>query len=139
MPHTGARLAQGKDGSLWAAWFTGAEPGIYAARSTDGGATFGPRQRIAAPAAGTPSVAHPEIGILPDGRVAVLYETLSAKGDRNLEARLRSPDGAWGPPRILAASAVYPRLAVRDGRAALAFTRKQGDGTEVVVRSWDGQ
>lgn len=138
-PHTGARLAQGKDGSLWAAWFTGAEPGIYAARSTDGGVTFGPRQRIAAPAAGIPSVAHPEIGVLPDGRVAVLYEALRASGDRVLEARLRAPDKTWGPPAVLATSAVYPRLVVRDGRAALAFTRKRGNGTEVVVRSWDGR
>ena len=135
-PHTGARLAQRKDGSLWATWFTGADPGIYAARSTDGGATFGPRQRIAAPAAGLPSVAHPEIGVLPDGRIAVLYEAVRAGGDRALEARLRAPDGAWGPPVVLATSAVYPRLAVRDGRAAVAFTRRRGNGTEVVVRSW---
>ena len=138
-PDTGARLAQAKDGSLWATWFTGADPGIYAARSTDGGATFGPRQRIAGPAVGTPSVSHPEIGVLPDGRVAVLYDALRAGGDRVLEARLRGPDGAWGPPLVLASSAVYPRLAVRDRRAALAFTRKRGNGTEVVVRSWDGR
>jgi hypothetical protein len=135
-PHTGARLALAKDGSLWAAWFTGAEPGIYTARSTDGGATFGPRQRIAGPAAGIPSVAHPEIGVLPDGRIAVLYEALRASGERVLEARLRAPDDAWGPPVVVATSAVYPRLAVRDGRAALAFTRRRGNGTEVVVRSW---
>ncbi len=133
-PHTGARLALGKDGSLWATWFTGADPGIYAARSTDGGATFGPRQRIAAPAAGIPSVAHPEIGVLPDGRIAVLYEALSANGDRNLKARLRAPNGAWGPPAVVATSAVYPRLAVRDGRSAVAFTRRKGNGTEVVVK-----
>jgi hypothetical protein len=137
-PHTGARLALGKTGDLWAAWFTGAEPGIYVARSTDRGATFGPRQRLAAPADGTPTVAHPAIGALPDGRIAVLYEAVRADGRRDVEVRLRMRNGSWSSPSVLAASAVYPRLAVAEGRAAVAFTRRKGNGTEVVVRSWKG-
>ena len=135
-PHTGARLALGKDGDLWAAWFTGADPGIYVARSTDGGATFEPRQRVAAPGEGKPAVAHPEIGILPDGRIAILYEAVRKDGTRDIEARLRQGNNPWSSPKVLASGAVYPRLVTRGDHAVVAFTRKRGNTTEVVVRSW---
>lgn len=137
-PHTGARLALGKTGGLWAAWFTGAEPGIYVARSTDG-VNFGPRQRVAAPGEAMPAVAHPEIGALPDGRIAVLYETVRKDGTRDVEVRLRPENGPWSASKILASGAVYPRLAVRKDKAVIAFTRKRGNGTEVVVRSWGSE
>jgi hypothetical protein len=135
-PHTGARLALGQTGDLWAAWFTGADPGVYVARSTDGGATFSSRQRVAEPGEGKPAVAHPEIGALPDGRIAILYEAVRKDGTRDVEVRLRPKEGVWSAPTILASGAVYPRLAVREGNAVVAFTRKKGNGTEVVVRSW---
>lgn len=136
-PHTGARLALGKNGDLWAAWFTGADPGVYAALSADGGATFGPRQKVAAPGEGKPAVAHPEIGVLPDGRIALLYEAVRKDGTRDIEVRHRFPDGPWSAPAVLASQAVYPRLATRGGQAVVAFTRKRGNGTEVVVRTWN--
>jgi BNR repeat-like domain len=135
-PHTGARLALGKGGDLWAAWFTGADPGIYVTRSTDSGSTWSPRQSVATPGEAAPAVAHPEIGALPDGRIAVLYEAVRRDGTRDIEVRLRQGE-LWSSPKILALGAVYPRLAVREEKAVVAFTRKRGNGTEVVVRSWN--
>jgi hypothetical protein len=156
-PHTGPRLAQAADGALWAAWFTGGDPAIYVASSTDGGASFGPRRRLAAPGEGVTTVRHPEIGLLPDGRLAVLYTATRGGGpagdhghsgrqdepgrQRNhpVMARLRDPrSGAWGAPLELSPEGVYPRLAASRDRAAFAFTRRGDDGTQVVVAEWSG-
>ena len=65
-PETGARLAQGPDGTLWGAWFTGGGvPGIYVTSSRDRGASFAERTLLSEP--DRPG-RHPEIGVLPDGR-----------------------------------------------------------------------
>lgn len=139
-PHTGPRLAADRDGGLWAAWFTAGggtdRVGVYAAVSQDGGASFGPREAVAV----SSFVKHPEIGVLPDGRVAVLYEAIRPGGGHPIAFRLRDPgNGSWsaekeGPP------GVYPRLAVAPARAegtAVAFTCRAGEGTQVVVAGWN--
>jgi hypothetical protein len=127
-PETGARLAQAPDGTLWAAWFTaGGEPGVYVTSSRDGGASFAPRTLLA------PRGRQPEVGVLPDGRVAVLYIGIEPSGDQVLLARVREAGGTWGPPRRLAAGAVHPRLAVSGHRAVVAFTRRAEDATSIVV------
>jgi hypothetical protein len=131
-PHTGARLAEAADGTLWATWFTGAEPGVYAASSGDGG-TFTSRIQVAAPAGELRAVTHPEVGILPDGRVAVLYEAIDADGAHPILARLRDPaSGEWQSPVQVAAQGSYPRLAGE----AVAFTCRTEKGTNVVVAEW---
>jgi hypothetical protein len=137
-PHTGARLTLDGEGTLWAAWFTGVEPGVYVASSEDGGASFGPRSQIASASAEVIGVAHPEIGVLPDGSVAVLYEAVRAGGKRAVEARLLEPGSArWGPPLAVAPDAAYPRLAVDGTHAVVAYTeRKLGQPPRVVVKSW---
>lgn len=137
-PHTGARLTLDGEGTLWAAWFTGAEPGVYVASSEDGGANFGPRSQIASASAEVTGVAHPEIGVLPDGSVAVLYEAVRAGGKREVEARLLEPGSArWGSPLAVAPDAAYPRLAVHGTHAVVAYTeRKEGQPPRVVVKSW---
>jgi BNR repeat-like domain len=88
-PESGPRLAQTRDGSLWAVWFTGAQPGIYVAASQDGGASFGPRQPLVTLGNGINGARHPEIGVLPDGRLAVLYEAFRDREGQRVEARLR--------------------------------------------------
>jgi hypothetical protein len=133
-PHSGPRLARAEDGALWTAWFTGAEPGIYAAVSRDGGSTFDAREPIASPGDGASVVRHPEIGVLPGGGIVVLYEVVRGAGPPAIEGRLRQPRGPWGPPVTLAAAGSYPRLASRGGKAAVAFTRLRGERTEVVIR-----
>lgn len=131
-PETGARLVEAPDGTLWAAWFSGGgEPGIYVTSSRDGGSRFAPRTRL------TPSGKlgrHPEIGVLPDGEVAVLYETLGEE-EQSLQAVIRDRQGVWGKPRTLVQGGTYPRLATRDGRTAVAFTCP-GEDPRVVVADW---
>ena len=135
-PETGARLAEAPDGTLWAAWFTGAgEAGVYVTFSKDGGASFAPRTFLTTP---DRLGKHPEIGILPDGRVAVLYETPGEGDVPTIQARLRDAGGTWSAPKTLVTGAVYPRLAIRGDRAALAFTCRSGAAPSVVVADWKG-
>ena len=133
-PETGARLAEAPDGALWAAWFTGGgETGVYVTSSRDGGASFAPRTFLTSP---DRLGRHPEIGALPDGRIAVVYETTAESGDRSLQARVRGLDGAWGEPRTLVRGGVYPRFAIQGDRIALAFTCPSEKASRVMVADW---
>ncbi len=133
-PETGARLAQAPDGTLWAAWFTaGGEPGVYVTSSRDGGASFAARTLLSSP--GSPG-RHPEIGMLPDGRVAVLYDGIEPNGGQLLLARVRDRNGTWGSPQRLAPGGGHPRLAMSRDRAAVAFTCRSGEAAKVVIREW---
>lgn len=133
-PHTGARLAQEADGTLWAAWFTAGEgqAGIYAASSPDGGETFSTRTLIAAAEPGM-MVRHPELGTLTDGGLVVLYES-EKDGQPVLLAQSRDPrTGTWEAPRHVAAGGSYPRWVTGEGETAVAFTCPTGAGSQVVV------
>jgi hypothetical protein len=137
-PHTGPRLAEGADGRLWTVWFTGAEPGIYAAASADGGRSFTPRQGLARMGEGhTRHVAHPELGRLPDGRLLAVWEQAIDAGDgevrRSLTGRRLEGD-RWSEPFEVAPEGTYPRLATApDGRTVLAYTRHRAEGNRLVV------
>lgn len=138
-PDRGPRLAQAGDGSLWTAWFTGAQPGsgVYAAASRDGGATFGPRQPVVTLGGDVHNALYPEIGVLPDGRIAVLYEAFRDLGVHQVEARLKSPSGSWSGLAVVEPDAGAPRLAARGKRAVVAFTRQRGETSEILVRDWE--
>ncbi|HEV2853771.1 MAG TPA: sialidase family protein [Thermoanaerobaculia bacterium] len=130
-PETGARLAQAPDGTLWAAWFTaGGEAGVYATSSPDAGASFAPRALVSE--TGRPA-RHPEIGVLPDGRIAVLYETVASDGSHPIVIRIRDRQGGWSAPRTVTDGGSYPRFAGDSTRTALAFTRRSGERTSVEV------
>jgi hypothetical protein len=135
-PHTGARLAQAPDGALWAAWFTaGGQAGIYAAVSTDGGETFSTRDLVTAAGPGK-AVRHPELGVLPDGSVVVLYES-AGDGERVLLAQTRDArTGAWQAPQQVVSGGLYPRWTLGGDRASLAFTCPAKGGSQVVVTDW---
>jgi hypothetical protein len=133
-PHTGARLAQAENGTLWATWFTAGDgqAGIYAASSADGGATFASRTLIAAAGPGR-MVRHPELGTLPDGGLVVLYEA-EKDGKQALMAQVGEPrTGVWEPPRQVAPGGSYPRWVRRGSATALAFTCQTGGGPQVVI------
>jgi hypothetical protein len=133
-PETGARLAEAPDGALWAAWFTGGgESGVYVTSSRNGGASFAPRTFVTSP---DRLGKHPEIGALPDGRIAVVYETTAESGDRSLQARVRGVDGAWAEPRTLVRGGIYPRFVLAGDHAALAFTCPSEKAPRVVVADW---
>ena len=133
-PETGARLAEAPDGALWAAWFTGGgESGVYVTSSRDGGASFAPRTFLtSADHLGK----HPEIGALPDGRIAVLYETSGESETRSIQARIRGLDGVWSEPRTLVRGGVYPRFALSGDRGALAFSCPSEKTPTVIVADW---
>lgn len=139
-PHTGPRLAEAPDGRLWAVWFTGAEPGIYAAVSADGGRTFTPRQTLARMGeGGTRHVAHPELGRLPDGRLLAVWEQAVQAGDGEIHRSLtgrRLEGDRWSEPFEVAPEGTYPRLATApDGRTVLAYTRHSEGGSRLVIES----
>ena len=106
---------------------------MYVTSSRDGGASFAARTLLTP--SGRPG-RHPEIGVLPDGRVVVLYDGVESNGGQTLLARIRAPDGTWGPSRRLAVGGGHPRLAVSGDRAAVAFTSRAGDASSVVVQEW---
>lgn len=138
-PHTGPRFAVADDGALWTAWFTGTTPGVYAATSRDGGASFEPKETIALVDETTRLVRHPEIGVADDGGLVVLYESVRTNGKSPLMARKRDPQtGVWSPAAPVAPSGAYPRWAHREGRSAVAFTCRGKEGGRIVVASGEG-
>jgi len=130
-PETGMRLAQAPDGTLWAAWFTaGGQPGVYVTSSRDEGASFATRTLLSEP--GRLS-RHPEIAVLPGGRIAVLYEAVEPDGTRALVARERTAQGTWGDPRRIGTQGDHLRFATNGERSALAFTCRGEQSSSVVV------
>ena len=127
-------MTEDQDGKLWAAWFTagGKEgPGIYVTSSPDRGRSFASRSPLAL---GT-TVKHPEIGTLPDGRLAVIYE--EARGTHQILFRVRDPrSGAWSAAKTGAPQGAYPRLTTTPTKAAVAFTCRAEVGTRVVLADW---
>jgi hypothetical protein len=130
-PESGPRMAVEADGMLWIAWFTGAGPGVFVARSKDGGRTFSSRLQIA-PAPGETRLAnHPDVAVLPDGRVLVVYESQSTIFGRTL-----APDReTWSAPVKLVEEASYARIASGAGRSALAYTGRNGNDTVAAASS----
>jgi len=118
-PESGPRLAEGRDGRVWAAWTNGKGPQIEVAAAATGG-RFGAPQVIARGA-----VNHPEIGTLPDGRIAVFYESMN-----DVVARFADPRGSkWSEPRVVIAGGRLPRYARHGEHTALAAMR----GKEIVI------
>jgi hypothetical protein len=118
-PESGPRLAEGKDGRVWAAWTNGKGPAIEVAAAVGGG-------RFGAPAViAHGSVNHPEVGTLPDGRIAVFYEAMNDVVARYADAR----GTEWSEAKVVIAGGRLPRYARRGSHAALAAMR----GKEIVI------
>jgi hypothetical protein len=127
-PDSGPSLASDATGGLWAAWFNGAAPGVYAAFSSDGGASFAPRTLVASGSDGSPAN-HPEIAVLADGRVVTAYVARSAIFASVWNPRTKS----WSGAVRLAEAAADPRIASRSGRPALSYTARDGNGTLAIA------
>jgi len=106
------------------AWFTGAgsKPAVWAAVSTDGGATLGAPVRIDE---GSP-VGRVEAAALPDGSTAVVW--LERKGEQaHVRARRIAPDGTLKPSIDIATtspsrSSGYPAVVLEDANVLVAWT-----------------
>ncbi len=130
-PDSGPRMALEADGTLWVAWFSGAGPGVFVSRSKDGGKTFSPRTTIA-PLPGEKGLAnHPDIAVLPGGKILVVYGSQSTIFGRTLENDRKG----WSPPIRLAGDASHARVSVGSGQSALSFTAREGNDTVAAASS----
>ena len=128
-PESGPRMAVEADGTLWVAWFTGTGPGVFVSCSRDGGKTFGPRTPIA-PLPGEKGLAnHPDIAVLPGGKILVVYGSQATIFGRTLGNDRKT----WSAPITLAEDASYARVSVNAGRSALSFTAREGNDTVAVA------
>jgi len=115
-PESGPRFAETADGTVLLAWLNGAENAIEIAAAPRGGRL----EKRAAVVAG--AVNHPDIGTLPDGRLAVFYESFRG-GKRAVDMRVS--DGAharWSAAKTIADDGMMPRYVRRGADARLSYT-----------------
>jgi hypothetical protein len=119
-----ALAAHGEEVTL--AWFTAARdsPRVFARTSTDGGATFGPAERLSVEAA----VGRVDLAALEDGGVIASWMEREATGDGVvLVHRVRGADGAWRPRRVVeslsgARASGVPQVVAVGDRVVYGFT-----------------
>ncbi|MBN1237886.1 MAG: hypothetical protein JXB36_05260, partial [Gammaproteobacteria bacterium] len=127
-----AVAARGDD--VVAAWFTapGNAPKTRFARSTDGGATFGPPVEID----GAGSFGHVDVALLQDGGAAVSWWRRAEAGRTQLAARRIEPDGTLGEIVTVASNAAaqpvdVPQMIETGGELLFAWT----DAAQNTVRT----
>lgn len=104
-PESGPSLIEANDGTVYAAWFNGRTSAIeVSALGTSKTTTIA-----------TGNVNHPTLGVLPDARLIVSYES-----NHDVVARIRDTHGKWGEPFVVAKDATYPRFARRGEKAVFA-------------------
>ncbi len=102
------------------AWFTAAhaQPGVYAALSSDGGATFGPQILVGD---GNP-LGRVDIIALPSGNAFVSWVERTPSGAQ-IRARIMRPDGSKAPAIVIAdASSGVPRMKMSGNEVVIAWT-----------------
>jgi len=117
-PDSGPSLAETDDGTIWAAWFNGRVPAIEVAAKRGG--RFDAAMVIA-----EGPVNHPQIAALPDGRLAVIYES-----GQSVSARVHN-GGKWGEPFVVSEGA-HPRFARHGNDAVVAVAR----GETIEIFDW---
>jgi hypothetical protein len=135
-PHHGPSLSVGSDGAYHLGWFTGdgrKGGGVFYARSTNEGRSFGEPQRFGNPE----SAAHPSVLAL-GGRVTMAWKEFK-DGVGTVVMTTSSEDGGahWGASRVLATTrheSDHPLL-VSDGRAAFVSWFTSDDGYRLMPAS----
>jgi len=121
-PVSGAAITTNASGDLLAYWYTAGaagEPGLYEARSSDGGRTFGPRKLVDAQAvSGTPV-------LIKNGKGAACV--LTENGE---QIALIPVDGAADSPRKFV-NATLPAAAASGDNIVIAFVKTEGNGRSV--------
>jgi hypothetical protein len=138
-PDDGPAMAFDTHGALHIVWPTLARDGgadrmaIFHAMSTDGGATFTPRERVNAEAKANAS--HPRIATRGDGSAAIVWDEMS-DGTRRVVARLWN--GTLAADVLVvedAKTSSYPAAVGTDQGYVAAWTEHQDERSRVVVRS----
>lgn len=130
-PHAGPAIAVGDDGTLHAAWYTGANGGgLFHASSTDGGASFGPPHPLVEAGAVPPSQV--ALAAAEDGLVWLAWEG-AAEGTPAV--RLASVRGSAAPRPFgdAAEAGTLPQLAAQGDGFILAWL--DGDAVRARVAS----
>ncbi len=126
-PHSGPALDFQDDGTLHAAWYTGApgRMGVHYARRPAGAELFGPPTPVVRGEA--VPIAHPDLVALPDGGALVAHN-VTADGRRVIGLTRIGPDGTVALTEELPGSegGTHPQLArLGDGRVVLAWTESR--------------
>jgi hypothetical protein len=118
-PVSGAGLASAGNGDLEVFWYTGGKagkPGLYTARSSDGGKTFGERRLVSDAAnGGTPAYADNSVAFTTGDGIVIIRATREAAGQ--------------GPATI--ANASVPAAMTIDRKTLVAYVRTAGDRSAV--------
>lgn len=125
-PESGPRFAETADGTIWLAWFNGAANAIELAAAPRG-------SRFARRGTVVQNGNHPDLGVLPDGRLLVVYETFRG-GKRAIEARVSDRRHAkWSAAVAIASDGSSPRYVRNGDRALLSFVTDVGGKPHVRV------
>jgi hypothetical protein len=121
-PVSGAAISAGENNTLDVAWYTAGDagqPGLYTARSSDGGQTFGPRNLLSNEAvSGMPALLddqRQQYFIFAANKTVEIKDANSASVDKIENAEL-------------------PAAAVSGGKLYVAFVRKKGDARGVCLQ-----
>lgn len=124
-PRAGPAIQVDAKGQVHVAWWTGKADaaGVWYAKSTDRGATFGAPYALGVGKTSRP--AHVQLGLTPDGGLLAVWDDGTASVSRILLRRATAGDTTFGTAQPLSAegqSVANPVIAIRDGRVAVAWT-----------------
>jgi hypothetical protein len=127
-PVSGATLLAAEDGSVRVLWYSegkNGQTGLYSSRTTDNGATFGPRQLIAAGVVrGTPVLIRGQ-----DGLEAIWQG--SENNARTVQIAPRIGDAATPNSFVVVANAELPAATANSNRLFVVYVAKGGAGQGV--------
>ena len=127
-PVSGATLLAAEDGSVRVLWYSegkNGQTGLYSSRTTDNGATFGPRQLIAAGVMrGTPVLIRGR-----DGLEAIWQG--SENGARTVQIAPRIGDAATPNSFVVVTNAELPAAAANSNKLFVVYVAKGGAGQGV--------
>lgn len=134
-PHTGPTLTANSTG-LHFAWFTmGGGQGAFYCRSVDNGNTYTQKESLSK----SPMAKHPQMTTIADHIMIVWDEPVKWKGDFNsrIGFQYKAAEGKTIEAGILTADSVYANFpvitGVKDNKALVAYKRRAGNKSEVVV------
>ncbi len=141
-PHTGPTMMAGRE-RVHFAWHTqGGGPGLYYTQTTDGGARFVPRAAVSNLA----SAKHPQMSLLPDGSVAIVWDERYEQGEEKgfrIGVQHRAQDGTLLHTQFLTpaqGSATHPVImTTRAGQLLIAYTQHGEERDQVYYQAVDLQ
>jgi len=132
-PHAGPAMQADENGNLSIAWWTGKEgsAGVYYAKSSDGGKSWGAPLSLGTAEFSKPS--HVQLSHAPNGKIIVAWDDGTLKTPQVL-VRISSDNGAsFGAPVTLSApgrAASFPVLAVVGNQVTVAWSEQSAQAAD---------